>query len=173
MACELTAGFSKGCRDNAGGIVEVYLANFPTGYTSNEWYTEADGTVSSISGLTGEMYQFEPNKNSSSWTENILSSVENGTVGYEPIITLVFAKNEASKTVAIKLLGKANLIAIIRDKNEKYWILGTQNGLELNGGTSSSGTALNDLNGWNITIGGQEPEPAFEVASGLISALLA
>jgi len=171
MSCNLTTGISKGCRDNAGGIVEVYIGNFPTGYTANEWYSETGGTVTAISGLS--LYQFEPNKNSSNWVENIQSSVENGTIGYEVVVTLMFAKNDADMRNAIKVLGQANLTAIVRDKNEKYWLLGAQNGLEITGGNSASGTLLNDMNGWSITIGGTEPQPAFEVSSSIISDLLA
>lgn len=170
MACNFTTGISKGCRDNAGGIVEVYLGSYPSGYTAVEWYTEATGTISSISGLT--MYKFVPNKNSSNWLQNIMSTVENGTIGYEQVITLVFAKNDVDKRNAIKIMGQANMVAIIRDKNEKYWLLGAQNGLELTGGNSASGTLLNDLNGWNITIGGQEPQPAYEVSASIIDALV-
>ena len=173
MACNLTAGISKGCRDNAGGIVEVYLANYPTGYTAQEWYTETTGEVTSISGLTGAMYKFEPNKNSSSWVENIQSSVENGTIGYSQELTMVFAKNQASTLNTIKLLGQANMIAIVRNKNEKYFMLGAQDGVELSAGNSASGAALNDLNGWTITLSGMEPYPAYEVSSSIISALLA
>lgn len=171
MSCNLTTGISKGCRDNAGGIVEVYIGNFPSGYTANEWYSETTGTVTSISGIS--LYQFEPNKNSSGWVENILSTVENGTIGYELVLTLNFAKNDADKRNAIKVLGQANLIAIVRDKNEKYWLLGPQNGLEITGGNSASGVNLNDMNGWMITLGGTEPQPSLEVSSSIISGLLA
>ncbi len=169
MSCNLSSGIAKGCRDNAGGIVEVYLANFPTGYTSSEWYSETSGVVSGITGAS--FYTFVPNKNSSNWVENILSSVENGTIGYEQIITMVFAKNDSTMRNTIKLLGQANMIAIIRDKNEQYWLLGSQNGLEVTGGNSASGTILNDLNGWNITVGGTEPQPALEVSAAIIGAL--
>jgi len=170
MSCNLTSGISKGCRDNAGGIVEVYIGNYPSGYTAQEWYTETEGNVSSITGLT--VFTFVPNKNSSNWVENIQSSVENGTIGYEQVLTLVFSKNEATKRNQIKLLGQANLSVIIRDRNSKYWLLGAQEGMELNGGTSSSGTVLNDLNGWSITLQAKEPYPAYEITAAVVSGLI-
>ena len=170
MSCNLTSGILKGCRDNAGGIVEAYIGNFPTGYTSNEWYEESGGTITSISGVS--LFQFEPNKQSSNWEEAITASNPNGTIGYDITLTLVFAKNDADKRNAIKAMGQANLIVIVRDKNEKYWLLGPQEGIEVNGGNSSSGTVLNDLNGWSITLGGSEPQPAMEVSSSIISGLL-
>ncbi len=174
MSCNLTSGISKGCRDNAGGIVEVLLANYPEGYTATEWFTvDVDEIVVTAPGLSASMYKFVPNKNSSNLVENIQSSIENGTIGYEEVITLVFGKNDADKRNAIKIIGQANLVAMVRDKNEKYWLVGAQNGLEITGGNGGSGTVINDLNGWNITIGGTEPNPAYEVDSTIISALLA
>lgn len=171
MGCKVTSGFSKGCRDNAGGIIEVLISNFPSGYTGAEWYNVTGGTIDSISGIS--LFQFIPNKNSSSWTEEIQSSVENGTIGYNVSVNMVFAKNDADKRNTIKLLGEANLIAIVRDKNEKYWLLGPQSGLELSAGTGQSGVMLNDLNGWNITLSGSETEPAYEVSASIISGLMA
>ena len=171
MSCNLISGISKGCRDNAACIVEAYIGNFPSGYTGNEWYTESGGTITAISGAS--LYQFVPTKNSSSWTDEIQSTVENGSIGYLHSLNLVFAKNSADMRNTIKILGQANLIAIVRDKNEKYWLLGPQSGLELSAGTGSSGVLLNDLNGWNITISGTEPQPAMEVSAAIISGLLA
>jgi len=174
MSCDIISGISKGCRENAGGIVEVYMRAYPEGYVGNDWYTlDADEIVTAFDGLTASFYQFSPNKNSSNWVENIQSSVENGTIGYEQVLTLVFAKNDADKRNSIKILGQNNLITIVRDKNEVYWLLGAQSGLEVSGGNSSSGTLLNDLNGWNITVGGTEALPAYEVDATIIDALIA
>ena len=171
MACNLTEGISKGCRDNAGGIVEAYIGNMPSGYTGNEWYSVSGGTITSISGLT--LYQFVPTKNSSSFSHEIQSSVETGGIGYTHSLNLVFAKNSADMRNTIKLLGEATTIAIVRDKNEKYWLLGPQNGLELTAGNGGTGVSLGDLNGWNITLSSDEPHPAFEVSAGIIDGLLA
>ena len=171
MSCNITSGISKGCRDNAGGVVEFYLAAYPTGYTALEWMSESSGTVTAISGAT--FYTFVPNKNSSSYVQNIMSTIENGSIGYEQVITYVTAKNDIDKRNAIYVLGQNNLIAIVRDKNETYWLLGAQNGLEVSGGNSQSGTLLNDLSGWSLTISGQEPAPAYAVSSTIIAGIVA
>jgi hypothetical protein len=171
MSCNITSGISKGCRSNAGGISEIYLAAYPTGYTALEWMSESNGTVTGISGAT--FYTFVPNKNSSNYVENIMSTIENGSIGYEQVITYVTAKNDIDKRNAIYVLGQNNLIAIVRDKNESYWLLGSQNGLEVSGGSNQSGTLLNDLAGWSITITGQEPAPAYAVSSTIIDGLVA
>jgi len=169
MACILSSGIARGCRDSVGGIVEAYLGNYVAG-SAQTWYDDdGSGTVTGISGWTG--YTFVPTKNSSNWVENVNSSVENGTIGYEQVLTLIIPKNQASTREQIKLIGQANMAIIVRDKNEKYWLLGAQEGMELNGGNSASGAALADLNGWTLTISGFEPFPAQEVTSALIDGI--
>lgn len=167
MACNLTAGISKGCRDNAGGIVEAYIGNF-----ENMTFTEgSDGLITAIDTGSSGYYTFVPNKNSSTWGETIQSSLENGTIGYEQSSTLVFSKNEAALRNQVKLLGQANLSMIVRDKNDKYFLLGKQNGIELMSGNSAAGTTLTDLNGWSLTFSGTEPDPAYEVTGSIIASI--
>lgn len=170
-SCQFTSGISKGCKEFSGGIVEVYLASYPTGYTAQEWFSESGSTITGISGAT--FYSFVPNKNSSDYVQNILSTPENNTIGYEPVISLVFGKNDVTTRNTIKLLAQSNLVAIVRDKNELYTMFGAQNGLEVSGGSNSSGKLLNDLSGWNITISGSEPYPGYAVSSSIIDGIVA
>ena len=39
------------------------------------------------------------------------------------------------------------------------WLVGYENGLELNAGTSATGTAFGDLSGYSLTLSGMEKEP--------------
>lgn len=181
MSCLLTSGIAKGCRDNSGGLKRVLLANKINidAIVPVQGSTGIPADAGIITGITMAgspttyFYEFIPNKMSSNWVENIQSNLQNGTIGYEQVLTLIFAKNEATKRNQIKLMGQAELVAIVEDYNGKYWMLGEINGLELSGGSSASGTALTDLNGWNITLTGMEHEPAREVDEDIIAALIA
>ena len=178
MGCLLTNGIARGCRDNTGGIKRVLITNKTnidtispeqgaTGSPSDE------GEITSVDMELGtQFFEFKPNKLSSNWVENIQSNVQNGTIGYEQVLTLMFSKNEAEKRNQIKLMGQAEMVAIVEDYNNKYFMLGEVMGLELSGGSSASGTALTDMNGWNITLSGSEHEPAREVDSDIIDVLL-
>lgn len=161
--CLLNSGWAKGCKDNAGGIKKVLIAN--TADVAS--FTSATGSVSAItmSATSSLWYEFVPNKMSSNWVENIQSNPQNGTVGYEQVLTMIFAKNEAAKRNQVQLIAQGEVYAIVIDYNNKYFLLGEFNGLELSGGNSSSGTALTDLNGWTLTLTGMEPYPAQEVVS--------
>ena len=179
MACLLTSGIAKGCRDNSGGIKRVLIANkskvSSIAPAQGAVGTPEDtGVITSITMASASdyFYEFVPNKMSSNWVENIQSNLQNGTIGYEQVLTLMFAKNEAAKRNQIKLLGQAEVVVMVEDYNNKYWMLGEINGMELSGGNSGSGTALTDMNGWNITLTGMEHEPAREVDSTIVDALI-
>ena len=177
MSCSLTSGWIKGCKDNAGGLKRVLLANkddvvsFTEGATGS--LTVPSGEITDITMVAGAtFFEFVPNKMSSNWVENIQANAQNGTIGYEQVLTMIFAKNEAAKRNQVALLGQGEVYAIVEDYNGKYFLLGEFNGCELTGGSSSSGTALTDLNGWTLTLTAMEPEPAKEVSSTIIADLL-
>lgn len=168
MACQLNQGISKGCRANSGGIRRVFIANFET--IVEYFYQDDDEETGIITGMGlagapyGYFYEFVPTKMSGNWVENIQSNVQNGTIIYEQVVNLVFAKNEANKRNIFNNL-KGEYIIIIQDMNNTYWVLGKEHGLSLTGGSSSSGTSLSDLNGWTVTFTGYEKKPAFELTS--------
>ena len=163
MACTLiTAGIARGCKDNVGGIKTVWL--LPKVQIASIASVAGSGVITAIT-TTGttpvpKFKRFEMNKNSSNWVENIQSNVQNGSVGYEQVLTMIFSKNEATKRNVIKLLGTNELVALVLDLNGTYWYLGETAGLDVTAGSSASGTAMADLNGWTITLGSNEPEPA-------------
>lgn len=178
MSCLITSGWSRGCRDNAGGMRRVLLAN------RSDVTSFTEGTVGSPAVPSGEItaitmdgaavwYEFVPNKLSSNAVENIQSNIQNGTVGFEQVITMIFAKNEAAKRNQVALMAQGEVYAIIEDNNGKYFLYGEENALELGGGSSATGTALTDLNGWTLNLNGFEPAPAKEVDSAIIAGLLA
>lgn len=145
----LTSGICRGCRDNAGGIKKLYVADlndvvFPI--------TSEDGVVVEIElDSEAKWYVLQPNKYSSSWTENINVSVENGTLGYEQVVTAVFGKNDQALRDVVAELAKGDLLIIVVDSNDVMWLIGSEdNGAYVSGGNSASGTALTDLNGWTL-----------------------
>lgn len=145
----LTSGICRGCRDNVGGIKKIYVTDI-TNVTFP--LTVYNGVVTDITLETDtDWYVLEPNKYSSSWTENINVSVENGTLGYEQVITAVFGKNDQALRDTINELAQGDLMMIIVDNNNVMWLIGSKdNGAYVSGGNSASGTALTDLNGWTL-----------------------
>jgi hypothetical protein len=62
-------------------------------------------------------------------------------------------------------------MAIVTDRNGNYWLLGSRNGLELTTGTSQTGTAMGDRNGYDVTFTGMEEIPMLSVSGSIVAAL--
>ncbi len=77
----------------------------------------------------------------------------------------------AATSQQIKLLAQNRLMAVVEDKNGKFWLLGEENGLERSGGKSGSGTASADRNGYEIAFTSDNKAMALEVQSSVITTL--
>lgn len=166
--CLLTQGFPKDCRDSVGGIKTIYLANKHL----IEDITEANGEVTAINMEAGSyFYRYDLRKQTSNFTETIESSDENGTVFFEQEANIQLTKLEAQKRNEIFLIAKADTVMVAEDRNGKKWMLGKENGLTLSG-TAETGTAMGDLNGYQLVFAGQEREPAVEVSGSVIEGTL-
>jgi hypothetical protein len=171
--CDITSGFTLGCRDNTGGIANIYILS-----GSIDSVTDAsEGLIQTISG-SGEFFKFELFRQTSDFTEAITSTPENGTVFYEQTVNAVFFKLQSATRNQVKVLAQnPNLKVIVETNNGtvdgvgRYWLLGEDRGMQLLSGTGATGTAFGDLNGYTLTFTGQEPNPASEISGSLAGAL--
>lgn len=168
MSCNLTSGFTLDCRDSVGGIKSIYVSTTD----SVDSYTEMDGEISEITmdEVEGVFYKYELRKQTSDFTETIEASDENGTLFYEQELNVMLSRMEANKRNELFLVAKAPVVAIVEDRNGKFWILGQENGLTL-GGSATSGTAMGDRNGYELVFTGQESAPAKEVEGSVMDTI--
>jgi hypothetical protein len=169
MACDITSGFSLGCRDNTGGISSIYILSGSITNVS----TVSEGLINGITG-SGAFYEFELFRQTSDFTETITSTPENGTVFYEQAVNAVFFKLQSSTRNQVKVLAQNPNLKIIVETNNgtvdgvgRYWLLGEDRGMQLLSGTGATGTAFGDLNGYTLTFTGQEPNPSSELSGSL------
>lgn len=168
MACALTAGYSLSCRDSAGGIKSVYLIEFD----NVSGIIESGGTVTTISKANnGRFWKYNLQRATGNWEEAYNDSAENGTSFHVQTLSIILNKMQAATSAEIKLLAQNRLIAVVEDRNAKYWLLGEENGLQRTGGRAGSGTAFGDRNGYELTFISDNVEFAPEVTSGIISGL--
>lgn len=168
MACALTQGYSLDCRDGAGGVKNVWIAN----YSNVSGVTAADGIITAISKANnGRFWKYEQYRDTSEAFEEINGSSENGTVFYAQSVVLALRKMQASIRNEIKLLASALTVMVVEDRQGKYWYYGETNGLELNTGRIGTGKVMGDKNGYDLTFNGAEPSPAQEVSADVIAGL--
>jgi hypothetical protein len=166
MACNLTAGIQLGCRDNTGGLATLWI----TDYTNVTSLTQNSGdTITAISG-TGTFYEFQLIRTSSQLTETVNASLENGTVFYQGEVVTYFNKLGQDKRNILKTLAQSQRLAIVaEDNNGQFFYLGQTYGCFISAGTSVSGKALGDANGYNMTFQYLEPNPMNQLSGSLSS----
>ena len=166
MACNLTAGIQLGCRDNTGGLATMWI----TDYTNVTSITSSTGdTITAISG-SGTFYEFQLIRTSSQLTETVNASLENGTVFYQGEIVTYFSKLGQDKRNILKTLAQSQRLAIVvEDNNGQFYYCGQTYGCFVSAGTSVSGKALGDQNGYNITLQYLEPNPMNQLSGSLAS----
>ena len=169
MACALTQGYTLDCKDSLGGLKSVLFIESENVSVD----TESAGVITDIQLAVGKyFYKYELVKETSMFMETVTASVQNGTIFYAQELTIVLNKLQANTRNEILLLAKNNLVAIVEDKNGKYWYLGRDGGLDITGGTAGSGTAAGDRSGYELTFSGQEKELAPEVLDSIIGGLI-
>ena len=162
MACELSAGFTLDCKSGIGGIKAIYLqqlADFQTGVS-------VDGTSGEIDGLsTASIYQFTLPKHTGSFTEEVASSVENGTIYYTQTVTATFFELSAARRKQLEIIAKNRLVCFVLDNNNNIWMVGKVDGAEVTAMSTATGVAKGDLNGYTLTLTAEEKNKAYRLES--------
>lgn len=173
MSCDITSGFTLGCRDNTGGLKNIYILSGSIDSTS--------GTTGLIDTITGDgvLYKFELTRQTGDFTEAINANIENGTIFYEQTANCPFHKLQSSTRNQVRVLAKNPDIKMVVETNNgsedgvgTFFLLGQTRGLSLSGGQGQTGTAFGDLNGYTLTFTGQEPEPASELSGSNLAGVL-
>jgi hypothetical protein len=175
MSCALTQGFNLDCREGVGGIKETYIIE-----TENiSAVTETSGIVTAITKATGKRFwKYKLVRETSNATETITGSEANGTLFYAQQVQLIINRRQASVRNEIMLLAKNRLTLVVVENqldsttgNNRAWLYGRVDGLLLNSGTSDTGTAWADRNGYTLPFAGNEVELAPEVQYSVLATL--
>jgi len=163
MACLLTTGRGLPCKSGVGGLKAIYFIDFggvgtATDDSSKEPADDGfDGVINNITG-TPTAYKFDIKGNSSLETA-VNSSRENGTTFYESTLNLTLPYLDAVTNQELKLLAFSRPQVIVEDYNGNKFVVGLDNGADVNGGTIVSGAAMGDLSGFTLTFVAQEKFP--------------
>ena len=160
MSCDLSQGRQRPCKDSVGGLKAVYFINY--GETNYDVVMNTtSGTEDNIAsiGAVGAAYRYDL-KGNSNLEQTVVSSTDTGGTFFEQVLTLVLPKLTAKDHKQIKLLSFGRPHVIIKDNNDNYFLAGLEHGMDVTGGTVSSGSAMGDLSGYTLTLTGTERTPA-------------
>ena len=153
MACDLTGGRAKPCKDAVGGIRKIHFVDFGdlgTITLTDDEVTDMDGTFT---------YHTYDVKGNSSLETNIQTSLENGTTFFESVVNLTLHKltKEDNKELKLMAYGRPHIFVETFDGN--LLLVGREHGAEVTGGTMVTGTAMGDLQGYTLTLTANEVLP--------------
>jgi hypothetical protein len=153
MACDLTGGRLKPCKDAVGGVRKIHFVDFGDLGT----ITLTDDEVTDMSGtFTYHTYDVKGN---SSLETNINSSVENGTTFFEQVVNITLHKLTKEDNKELKLMSYGRPHIFIETFDGNLLLVGREHGAEVTGGTMVTGTAMGDLQGYTLSFTANEVLP--------------
>ncbi len=150
MACDLTGGRAKPCKDAVGGIKKIHFVDF--GDLGD--VTLVDDEVTDMGG-TFTYYTYDVKGNSSLET-NITTSLENGTTFFEQVVNLTLHKLTKEDNKELKLMAFGRPHVFVETFDGSVILVGREHGAEVTGGTMVTGTAMGDLQGYTLTLTANE-----------------
>jgi len=160
MPCLLTKGFTLDCKD-IGGVLEIKVKAFSPADIA-DITPQTDGSVTiTVSAQTG-WFKYELNKEQGTLEEKSPISVENRSVAYEQTIKFALYNLSKDKQVELDLLAKNRLWVAVKTTNGTAWLVGYDLGADVTELAKSTGKALTDRNGQDITIIGRSKTPMLD-----------
>lgn len=153
MACNLSKGRIIPCNDAIGGIKALYFFEYDT---LTPAFDAIQTNVIENLGLTVTCYKYDIKNDASGLAETMNSPAGNGVTYVDQVISAVLARGEWSTNAEIKLLAYGRPHVVVHFKTGEAVIVGLYNGASLETGVKTSGNAAGDLNGYTLTINGQE-----------------
>lgn len=165
MACDIANGRTEACKESVGGLRNIYIANWDADMYDGLTLGADDSITALVAPVT--VYKFELRGENNTFEESNENSRDNGTSFWTQSGSIVLKKQDAETQKTLKLLSYGRPHIIIEDYNGNYRIAGSQNGCEVMVSTSTGG-AMGDLNGYNITFESKELSPALFVDAAII-----
>lgn len=146
MACtSLSAGRLEVCKDTVGGLAAVYFINFEDAV----YFIDSDG-LASEDGNVPAAYKYDL-RGTSTFEQNLQTSRENGTTFVEQTLTVSLKKQDSTTNKEVKLLAYGRPKVLVEDNNGNVFVMGHEYGAELTTAATSSGAAMGDKSGYEMT----------------------
>jgi hypothetical protein len=160
MSCIIDKGrTSFSCNTNAGGLQTMYvLASFNKTLKAN---ADIDnGVITNIGNAsTIQVFQFDLEADENTFVEENEVNRGAGTSIFTSTGTLQFSKQGSDSHGIFQKLSKQRCQLILEDHNGLMRLVGIEHGVDFTVGTTTGG-ALGDMSGYNVTFSGKELELA-------------
>jgi hypothetical protein len=145
MACDLTAGRLRACKQNIGGLGKLYLFNF-----LENPFTVAAGVATAINPLLTEAFEFEIEGDGNNVSESFVSDRNTGTSLNTQTMTIMLKKIDATTSAQLNLLTYGFPMAVVKDRNGIFHAIGIDDGIDFTV-VQATGGAKSEMNGYTLT----------------------
>jgi len=162
MPCEVSMGRLESCKDSVSGLLNIYFSNYGDLDLGDITYGAGEFTdqITAWNNTTSiPLYKYEL-KGANGFEQTIQTSRDNGTTFYEQVLTVQLKSQDAATTKQVKLLAAGRPRIIVETRTHQFFLMGLDQGADVTAGSISSGTAMGDFNGYNLTFTSMEVSPA-------------
>lgn len=161
--CDLTSGRDIKCLTSVGGLTAVYMSEAADIPKSSVVYDATDTDMIDTLNATPstvDSWKYELLNNGSSFSQNIVADEAAGTVIVEQTLTVMLKVQDKDMHKELNNLMRTLCKIVVQDANGNFFLMGTEFGARVNGGTINSGAALAEANGYEVTFVARELKPA-------------
>ena len=145
MACDITAGRRRGCKNSIGGVGIFYPFNFV-----DNPFTIVDGVAVAINPFLTEAFEYELEGDGNNVSESLVSDRNTGASVNTQTTTLVLKKIDAISSAQLNLLVYSFPMGVVKDRNGVFHAIGIDDGIDFTV-VQSTGGAKGELNGYTLT----------------------
>lgn len=162
MSCLINSGYVKPC-DTSAGIAELKVVN----YDDVDTITISSGEATAVALNTNKTaYLFKIEKESATFTDKAIGSVENGSYAREQTAEIRLHGNQKEHVVLMELLGRGRVVVFAKYTNGTSEVYFHEKGAKFID-ERQSGRAFDDFNGHVLTTTHRQLTKAPVLASGV------
>jgi len=145
MACDITIGRDRACKDGLGGNSTLYLYN-----ELADAFTVLDGEATAMNVLLTAAFAFPLEGDGNTLEQSMVSDRNTGTKVNTQTLTVMLKNMDAATSAEFNLLAAGYPQAVVVDRNGNHHAIGLDDGIDFTV-LASTGGAKTDMNGYTLT----------------------
>ena len=145
MACDITIGRDRACKDGLGGNSTLYLYN-----ELADAFTVLNGEATAMNVLLTAAFAFPLEGDGNTLEQSMVSDRNTGTKVNTQTLTVVLKNMDAATSAEFNLLAAGYPQAVVVDRNGNHHAIGLDDGIDFTV-LASTGGAKTDMNGYTLT----------------------
>lgn len=145
MACDLTAGRARKCKEQLGGNATLFLYNY-----IEDPFTIVAGECTAINAGLTAVFEYPLEGDLNTLVESLVGDRNTGTSVNTQTLTVSLKAIDAATGAEMNLLAKGYPMAVVKDRNGVYHAIGIDDGIDFTVEQNTGGVKT-DFNGYTLT----------------------